>query len=51
MKVVMAICRRIQVIDRGRMLTMGAPEAIRNDPRVIEAYLGQSKGGWHAQSR
>ena len=42
MKLIMAVCQKIQVIDRGRMLTMGVPEEIRNDLRVIEAYLGKS---------
>ena len=49
MKLVMAICQRIQVIDQGRMLAMGSPEDIRNNPRVIEAYLGKSKGGQRAK--
>ena len=45
MKLIMAICQRIQVIDRGRMLTTGTPEDVRNDQRVIESYLGKSKNG------
>jgi branched-chain amino acid transport system ATP-binding protein len=49
MKFVMTICQRIQVIDQGRMLTMGSPEDIRNNQQVIEAYLGKSNGGQCAQ--
>ena len=42
MKLVMGICERIQVLDFGETLIEGPPEAIRSDPRVLEAYLGEA---------
>jgi len=49
MKLIMTICQRIQVIDRGRQLTVGTPDDVRRDQRVIDAYLGQSETrGRHA---
>ena len=41
MEFVMSLCTRILVLAEGRIIAEGPPEAIRNNPTVIEAYLGQ----------
>ncbi len=43
MRLVMNLCSRIQVLDRGRIIAEGPPEAVQNDPEVIRAYLGQRR--------
>lgn len=41
-RAVMALCDRIFVLDAGEPISLGTPEEVRRDKRVIEAYLGGS---------
>jgi branched-chain amino acid transport system ATP-binding protein len=40
MGLVLGVCDEVQVIDFGKTIARGTPSEIRDDPRVVEAYLG-----------
>jgi len=43
MRLIMGLCDRIMVLSYGRTIAEGKPDEIRQNPEVIESYLGKTK--------
>ncbi|HEY1391884.1 MAG TPA: ABC transporter ATP-binding protein [Methylibium sp.] len=43
MRFVMGLCERVAVLNFGRIICDATPDVVRNDPQVIEAYLGRDE--------
>jgi ABC-type branched-subunit amino acid transport system ATPase component len=51
MEFVMGLCHAVTVLDYGTVVATGPPEVIRNDPRVLDAYLGMAEEDDDASSQ
>lgn len=45
LELVMAVAHRVVALDAGEVIAAGPPEAVRSDPRLIEAYVGRKQDG------
>lgn len=46
MRLVMKICEKLIVLEHGELVTEGPPAEVRENPRVVEAYLGVDNEQW-----
>lgn len=45
LNLILSLCDRVVVLDRGMMISSGTPAEVRSDPAVIKAYIGTSQAG------
>lgn len=50
MEFVMGLCDEVAVMERGAVIAVGKPDEVRNDPRVLDAYLGGAVDDDYADS-
>jgi branched-chain amino acid transport system ATP-binding protein len=50
MRLIMRLCQRLHVLSYGITIGEGTPEQIRQNPAVVEAYLGSTHRGQHAHA-
>jgi branched-chain amino acid transport system ATP-binding protein len=49
MRVVMGVSEHVTVLDHGEKISEGDARTVRNDPLVVEAYLGKQEAELHGQ--
>ena len=41
LKMIMQLCDRVMVLNKGQMIASGSPEQVQQNPDVVEAYIGR----------